>query len=111
NPERGRKRQRPPYSSIPARTRRRAPHHGRRRGLIVFAAGDEWNGAPVPFIASRENDEAPSTPVVGRSPAGPGWYGTVWRPLSLAPPLGIASAPQLFAAFGLFVIVALYPVT
>ena len=78
--------------------------------VVMPTESDVKNGAPVPFIANRGNGEAASTPVVGRSPAGPGWYGTVWRPLSLAPPLGIASALQLFAAFGLFVIVALYPV-
>src|SRR5208282_4047819 len=64
-----------------------------------------------PFTSKRESGEAVSPPVVGRSPADAGWYGTAWRSVSLAPPLGIASALQLFAAFGLFVIVALYPVT
>lgn len=68
------------------------------------------NGAPVPFTSKRGSRDTASPPVVGRSPADPGWYGTAWRSLSLAPPLGIASALQLLAAFGLFLIVALYPV-
>ena len=80
--------------------------------LVVLPTESEVrNGAPVPFTSNRENGEAVWPPVVGRSPAGPGWYGGAWRSLSLAPLLGVASALQLFAAFGLFVIVALYPVT
>jgi len=80
-------------------------------GLVVLPTeSDVRSGAPVPFTSKRGSGEAASPPVVGRSPADPGWYGTVRRSLSLAPPLGIASALQLFAAFGLFVIVALYPI-
>ncbi|MGA7871689.1 MAG: O-antigen ligase family protein [Candidatus Binatus sp.] len=81
------------------------------RMVVLPTESEVKSGAPVPFTSKRGSGGAVSPPVVGRSPADPGWYGTVWRPLSLAPPLGIASAPQLFAAFGLFVIVALYPVT
>src|SRR5208337_2511667 len=80
------------------------------RMVVLPTESEVKSGAPVPFTSKRGSGGAVSPPVVGRSPGGPGWYGTVWRPLSLAPPLGIASAPQLFAAFGLFVIVALYPV-
>jgi len=81
------------------------------RVVVMPTESEVRSGAPVPFTSQRESGEAASPPVVGRSPADPGWYGTAWRSLSLAPPLGIASALQLFAAFGLFVIVALYPVT
>ena len=77
--------------------------------VVMPTESEASSGAPVPFTSKRGNGAAASPPVVGRSPAGPGWYGTAWRPLSLAPPLGIASALQLFAAFSLFVIVALYP--
>src|SRR5208282_2193688 len=81
------------------------------RMVVMPTESEVRNGAPVPYTSKREGGEAASPPVVGRSPADPGWYGTVLRSLSLAPPLGIASALQLFAAFALFVIVALYPIT
>jgi O-antigen ligase/tetratricopeptide (TPR) repeat protein len=81
------------------------------RMVVMPTESEVKSGAPIPFNSKRESGEEASPPVVGTSPADPGWYGTVWRSLSLAPPLGIASALQLFAAFGLFVIVALYPVT
>lgn len=80
------------------------------RMVVLPTESEVRSGAPVPFTSNRGSREAASPPVVGHSPADPGWYGTAWRSLSLAPPLGIASALQLYAAFGLFVIVALYPV-
>jgi O-antigen ligase/tetratricopeptide (TPR) repeat protein len=79
--------------------------------VLLPTESEVRNGAPVPFTSSSESGGVTAPPVVGRLPATPGWYGSTWRSLSLAPPLGMASGLQLLAAFCLFVIVALYPVT
>ena len=102
----------PKTSDYPRPEARPAQAATAETGVVVMPTESEVkSGAPVPFTSKRESGEVASPPVVGHSPADAGWYGTAWRSVSLAPPLGIASALQLFAAFGLFVIVALYPVT
>jgi O-antigen ligase/tetratricopeptide (TPR) repeat protein len=80
------------------------------RPVLMPTESEVRNGAPVPFVPHHAPPEPLSLPVVGRMPRSSGWYGGIWRSLSLSPPLGIASALKLVAAFGLIAIVALYPV-
>ncbi len=80
------------------------------RPVLMPTESEVRGGAPVPFTAHHAAPHLRSFPVVGRLPRSAGWYGGRWRSLSLSPPLGIASALKLVAAFGLFAIVALYPV-
>src|SRR5262249_34871177 len=68
-------------------------------------------GARVPFTSSHKAESTSSVPVVGAASHDAGIYASTCRPISPAPPLGIASALKLLAGIALFVIVAIYPIT
>lgn len=78
--------------------------------VVLPTQREAENGAQIPFTASPSTQRT-SAPAVGQPSTGPGWYGTTRRSLSLAPSLGIASGLKLLAAFALFAIVAMYPLT
>jgi O-antigen ligase/tetratricopeptide (TPR) repeat protein len=68
------------------------------------------DGAPISSSSEHQSDASLPSPAVGRIPSDAGWYRTRWRSLSFAPPLTTSAALQLFAAFALFITVALYPI-
>jgi O-antigen ligase/Flp pilus assembly protein TadD len=68
------------------------------------------NGAPVRLTSAGDDSSRAAPAVAGWRAAVARWYGGRWRPLSLAPTLGVTKVLLVAGAFTLFALVALYPV-